>query len=124
VNLAKNYYIATATKEITLFYLGASMAITASFQAPEVYDWFGIQGSGVKLSAQMSGIWCQLISALMFAFRFYRGPEAEDMQKQHNSLLKSIKAEFQEYLNNPRDRENFSKVMDHPSLKFNQVVDK
>ncbi|MDP4533380.1 hypothetical protein Q9252_14625 [Marinobacter salarius] len=115
--IEKEYRIWTAQKEIVVFYLIACVAVYSCFTEPEFFDVFSVQGTGLKLSLQMSGIFCQLISGLMLAFRVYRGSNAVEMARKHDVLMNNISSELTNYLENPRDKENLSKVMQHPKVK-------
>ena len=93
------------------------MSLIAAFVSPDIFNYLGTQGEkSLKLSLQITGIMFQSISALMLAFRFFRGPDVERAIKNHQSMNELISNEFQELLK-ARTPEAHAKILELTETK-------
>lgn len=110
------FKVPTPGREIFFAVIAVGIGAIASWHSPGAFNFFKLQTVGNKLSLQVFGVYCVLLSSLYLAIDILRDPLLRRRVAQHAQLRDAARQEFYLARLTPRSRKSFQVMWCHEAL--------
>ena len=114
--LKARFNVPTPRKEVFFAVVSVGMGAIASWHSPGAFNFFELQTVGEKLSVQVFGAYCALLSGLYLAIDIFRVPLQRRRIAEHAQLRDTARRDFCLARLTPRSRQSIQVMWDHEAL--------
>lgn len=110
------FNVPTPSREVFFAVIAVGMGAIASWHSPGAFNFFELQTAGEKLSLQVFGVYCVLLSSLYLAIEILRDPLLRRRVAQHAQLRDAARQDFYLARLTPRSRKSIQVMWCHEAL--------